>query len=461
MPLSEANFAKFIQIIPLKYCNYKIEDKIIKLNACFDFFYKPFREVYKNISITDFINIANITENRGELGNIFDSLVNYNYDVNKFIFGYKISYVIIVNEIVNFSKFISIINDEKDYFNTKINYEKLFDGKIIYLEQKNTNGIFVDGGFLIPDKEDNYSFSLLLYQSSILKRIKFTKQFIYDIIYKNSKYNIEKMFNIKINKVYFMYIIDQGDISTANYCKKTGIYYIYYSIKDNMFYFCNYKSITLKSKIDLSLLEINEPDPLIIEKIEKIDKENDISEIKKILLNKKRNKSNKSKKNQKNKKKPKIEIIYDKKIKGFTNPNVKFKNIKSKKNEEKQNELELDEEENLNNKIDENIMINLDNSELNQKKPIPHEWKKIFGTYNDYKLIKKAMFYSNAKFELPIFYISNNKYLILKNKNKYSIYYKETGEIVNESERKQILISFSLFNEEFPDDLYLDVYVLE
>ena len=109
------------------------------------------------------------------------------------------------------------------------------------------------------------------------------------------------MFNIKINKVYFMYIIDQGDISTANYCKKTGIYYIYYSIKDNMFYFCNYKSITLKSKIDLSLLEINEPDPLIIEKIEKIDKENDISEIKKILLNKKRNKSNKSKKNQQKK----------------------------------------------------------------------------------------------------------------------------------------------------------------
>ena len=41
-------------------------------------------------------------------------------------------------------------------------------------------------------------------------------------------------------------------------------------------------------------------------------------------------------------------------------------------------------------------MINLDNSELNQNKPIPHEWKKIFGTYNDYKLIKKEMFYSNA-----------------------------------------------------------------
>ena len=90
------------------------------------------------------------------------------------------------------------------------------------------------------------------------------------------------MFNIKINKAYFIYIIDQRDISRANYCKKTGIYYIYYSIKDNMFYFCNYKSITLKSKIDLSLLEINEPDPLIIEKIEKIDKEKDISEIKKI-----------------------------------------------------------------------------------------------------------------------------------------------------------------------------------
>ena len=71
------------------------------------------------------------------------------------------------------------------------------------------------------------------------------------------------------------------------------------------------------------------------------------------------------------------------------------------------------------------------------------------------------MHYSNAKFDLPIFYISNKKYLIIKYNKKYSVYYKDTGKKVNESDREKILTSFSLLNEEIEFDLFLDVYALE
>ena len=79
-------------------------------------------------------------KNRGEFGNIFDSLVNYHFDLGKNIFGFEISHVIIINEIVNFSSIKKIISQEKDYFIDKINLNNLFDKKVIYLEQYNSNG---------------------------------------------------------------------------------------------------------------------------------------------------------------------------------------------------------------------------------------------------------------------------------------------------------------------------------
>ena len=177
----------------------------IKISASFDFFYLPLRAVYKEKTKIDLISVSKITNNRGELGNIFDSLVNYHFDINKNAFGFEISHVIIVNEIVNFSYFTSIINDNKDYFSRELNLENLFDGKPIYLEQKNANGQCVDGGFLIPISESN-CYSLLLYQSSIKKRRHFSKEFIYNYIYSTAKENLNKMFGIDITKLYFMYI---------------------------------------------------------------------------------------------------------------------------------------------------------------------------------------------------------------------------------------------------------------
>ena len=48
---------------------------------------------------------------------------------------------------------------------------------------------------------------------------------------------------------------------------KNKHYYIYYSKLKNIFQFSNYKPITLNSKIDFSLLEINELYPILIQNL--------------------------------------------------------------------------------------------------------------------------------------------------------------------------------------------------
>ena len=177
-------------------------------------------------------------KNRGEFGNIFDSLVNYHFDLQKNIFGLKISHVIIVNEIVNFSSIKKIISQEKDYFINNINFKNLFDKNVIYLEQYNSNGQCVDGGFLIPIPNSD-SYALLLYQSSIRKRNHFTKDFIYNYIYKITKRNINEQLGIKIEKMYFMYIIDKDDRATIKFCNDSDIYYIFYDYDKSKFFYGN------------------------------------------------------------------------------------------------------------------------------------------------------------------------------------------------------------------------------
>jgi len=346
--INESYFTNYIQIIPLKYCKFKIENGQIQIFASFNFFYGPLRAVYKEMTNLDLISVGKITKNRGELGNIFDSLVNYHFDVNKNAFGFDISHVIIVNEIVNFSYFTFIINDDKDYFIKEINLEKLFDGKPIYLEQMNSNGQCVDGGFLLPIKNTNF-YSLLLYQSSIKKRKHFSKEFIYDYIYLTSKENLNKMFGIKIQKLYFMYILDSEDLSTIKHCKDNNIFYIFYDFKSSKFYFNNNKVIASFSKKILDSLEIQKPNLKIIEQIDKLEINNDITEIKKILLNQKRNPDKENEKVDSDKPKnnesineednniinikENIEFIENKK--GYTKDKVEFINVNMKEYEKK------------------------------------------------------------------------------------------------------------------------------
>lgn len=445
--IKEEFFSNYMNKIPLKYCKYSVENNMIHISAAFNFFYGPLREIYKTKSNDNLINTGLISKNRAELGNIFDCLVNHHFDVDKIIFGLHIAHVIIVNEIINFSYFKQIIHEDKDYFQDKLNIKKLFDGKIIYIEQNNSNGRYVDGGFLIPDATPNY-YSILLYQSSIRKRKHFTKEFIYNYIYKTCKNNFFQMFGIVITKIYFMYILDYGDKTTINYCHEAGIYYIFYDFVKSSFFYSNSNEIKNFSKNIFASLEIQRPDPKLIELFNTYDKNKDITTIKRFYLSKKRNKKEEDDKINKTKKlKKQIKIIET--DKGYKNEKANLKKISK-------NPFQKKASKNINSPEDE---------EKYKMLVIKDEWTNIFKGYNSYQLLQEKLYVYNAIFELPIFYILDNKYIIVKNNDKdksvYSIYYENTGEKVEEPELNEILNSINIFSNSDKKILYLDAYCLE
>ena len=235
--IDEISFKKIAQIMPLKYVGY-IENLKYKFIPSFDFFELSLRDIYKKAlksKIVEFIKIIP-SNNRAQFGNIFDLLVNWNFDINKSAFGTLIHHVLILNEIARFTKIKNIITFEKDEQNlfneTELNLEKIFDGKLIYLEQYNFNGAYLDGGFLKPVIEnDSLTFDLFCYQASIHKREHFNKIFLF-ILMNSIKERLNTNLSITIRKVYFFYILDPGDKITMEFCKNNGLYYILYDINE-------------------------------------------------------------------------------------------------------------------------------------------------------------------------------------------------------------------------------------
>ena len=449
--IKRSNFPSIIHMIPLKYCIYNNkDDNNIQISPAFDFIYGPLRKVYKQETILDMIAIANINKikNRGELGNIFDNLVNCHFDIGKKCFGFDISHVIIVNEIIDFSYIKKIIHEEKDYFYEQINYNNLFDQKVIYLEQYNSNGKYVDGGFLIP--LENGSYGLLLYQSSIRKRNHFQKDFIYNIIYETTKNNITQTFGIDIKKMFFMYIIDTDDQTTAKFCNETGIYYIYYNYESSKFLYNNYKEIKGFNNDIFDKMEIQKPDDKIIDLLKSQDESNDLSTVKKYFLGKKRDL----------KRSEEEEIIINKELNQIKN---KIKFVKSKFGYKNEN-AKLIKGDAISYKKSSKEQNNPKENELKLEK-IPENWKLIFEEYNSYKILKIKSLVSNAIFQLPIFYIYNKKYIIVKNgdnkKEKYSIYDYETGNKLEGKNREKALDLLNIFSDNSDEILCLDVCCLE
>ena len=446
--LNEIDLIFTIQKIPLKYSIYENIDNLkFKIQPAFDFIYGPLRKVYKNATIPNLINTVKIMEykNRGEFGNIFDSLVNYHFDLGKNIFGLKISHVIIVNEIVNFSSIIKIISQEKDYFIDKINLNNLFDKKVIYLEQHNSNGQCVDGGFLIPISNSD-SYALLLYQSSIRKRKHFSKDFIYNYIYKTTKNNINEQLGIKIEKIYFMYIIDRDDKSTIKFCNDSDIYFIFYDYDKSKFFYGNQKEINEFNENIYDKMEIYEPNLEMMELFKNQEAATDLTLFKKFYLGKKRKIDNKDEENKTNKKYniKDLDEIMIKTKKGYKNSKAAL--IKGNSN---------DYEQNIN-------KIKPSQEEKIQAKDIPKKWKSIFKDYNSYQIITKNTQACNAIFCLPIFYIYDDKYLIIKNEanqnKKYSFYDFNTGKILEKEELQKAIDLLNIFSDKSEKPPLLDAY---
>ena len=445
--LKEIDLIYAIQKIPLKYSIHKIiDDYNFTLKPAFDFIYGPLRRVYKKATIPNLINVAKIMEykNRGEFGNIFDSLVNYHFDLGKKIFGFEISHVIIVNEIVNFSFIKKIISQEKDYYIDKINFNNLFDKKVIYLEQYNSNGQCVDGGFLIPIQNSD-SYALLLYQSSIRKRKHFSKDFIYNYIYKTTKKNINEQLGIKIEKIYFMYIIDKDDKATKKYCDDSDIYYIYYDYKYSKFFFSNIIVINKFNEKIYDKMEIYEPNLKMIKLFQNQEASTDLTLFKKFYLGKKRKNDGKDEENKDNKKykKGKLNEIMTKTKNGYTNKEADL--IKGNSND-----------------YEKDVNESYDSQEKAEAKEIPNKWKTLFKDYNSYQIITKNTNVCNAIFSLPIFYIYSDKYLIIKNKDdingKYSFYNFKNGEKLENKEFQKAIDSLNIFSDNSEKSLLLDAY---
>ena len=260
------------------------------------------------------------------------------------------------------------------------------------------------------------------------------------------------MFGINITKCYFMYIIDQNERETISYRNKTAIYYIYYELSRRKFLYSNYKEINKLEPNTLQLLEIQKPNLELIQKFNELEKSNDISEIKKYLLNKKRYKKGKEKEEDENeikenkgnfKKKAKDIINNDNGY--YTIPNIDFFKISeiygTKDSKDKNSDSET-------------------KNKANKEIKIPPEWKSIFNNnFNFYKLIQEKLNSSNAIFELPVFYISEGKYIIIKENDDYSFYKTNTGGKLKNVELHDVYNSFNPFYNSTKRK-YLNAYFL-
>ena len=110
------------------------------------------------------------------------------------------------------------------------------------------------------------------------------------------------MSSIKIEKIYFMYIIDKDDKATIKFCNNSDIYYIFYDYNKSKFFYGNQKEINEFNENIYDKMEIYEPNPEMIELFQNQEESTDLSLFKKFYLGKKRKKDGKGEENKDNKK---------------------------------------------------------------------------------------------------------------------------------------------------------------
>jgi hypothetical protein len=267
--LNIQQFRDIIDFLPLKYIRIiKREDDFFIIDYAFPFLYYVFKKLYKE-ELKLFYNLNYInTNNNSQIGNFIDDLVNLKFDIAQKFGNNVIEKKIIIDRISGFKKFFKYIGKENygsefeiyfgDYFKidkkNDINAELIFkDRKVIFIEQF-FQGKDFDGGLLIPFKNIDGNFDLFLYQTSINKKNKFSRNYIYEQ-YNLIKKDLEDIFGIKIVNGYFSYILlfENPDVETKIHCEKYFINYFNYSINKNEFVESNGKKIneflTIKSLI--------------------------------------------------------------------------------------------------------------------------------------------------------------------------------------------------------------------
>ena len=256
--INKRELGDIIDCLPLKYIKIMKDKDYFVIDYSFKFLANIFNCYYKEeISTINEYKILN-TNKRGEIGNIFDDVVNEMFSLGKTYNNIKIGHKIIVDTILNFDKIFNVLTDVKDngkehdilfyeYFNknAEIYPEIIFsDENAIFIEQF-YQGKNYDGAVLIPCKNNKGVYELFLYQTSINKDKKYYRNEIYND-YLEIKYKFESFFGIKINKGYFSFILyyEEKDMITISRCKNEYINYFFYSIDKKMFVDSKGKEIT-------------------------------------------------------------------------------------------------------------------------------------------------------------------------------------------------------------------------
>ena len=245
---------KYISIIPQ---NQKENNIFIYNNDNTEYMIKYSFPVLKEV-FKDLLKQAKKTENRksiifaedAEEGILLEKLIYLSLDKNEKCFEEKISIEdsIEVNQLFECSQlYINPVDYQK--YSKKENYidlkedeilKKIFIyGKSYHIYQHNRNGKKFDGGLLFGKANKN-SFDLLIYQATKKKdsRKRLTNNEIYeckDMI----KKNIEVSFDIKIDKVSFVYIMEyeNQDLGLIEHCKsiENQLNFFFYSYEKDKF----------------------------------------------------------------------------------------------------------------------------------------------------------------------------------------------------------------------------------
>jgi len=248
--LTESELNEIIDYLPLKYIKIiKDKDRMFYINYSFPFFSQILKSYYlEELYHLHKINMLTLGKN-AEIGNNLDDIVNLKFGINSKVGKITIKHKIIVDRISDFKKIFQVINEDnlsmeyelyiRNYLikePIKVNLNSfLGDHQPIFIEQY-FQGKDFDGCILIPFKDIDGNYDIFLYQTSVLKKIKFTRDYIYEQYIKIKK-KFEEIFSINIVNGYFSYILyfENPDVNTEIHCTYNYLNYIFYSINSNEF----------------------------------------------------------------------------------------------------------------------------------------------------------------------------------------------------------------------------------
>ena len=234
--LAENGTVKKENIIGL---NKDLKDSHFILEYSYEFVEIAFSKILYLIPSTTLIDMKDLTGSG--IGPLIENKIKRNLEKNGFIIRYFWNFtsksdITKKNENdyiydYNTYKKIKFLYDNENVGNIKLDYNKSY-----YIVPGSQTNRSLDSVILQPS--NNNSFDLIFFQITKFKyEIKKKSQYIKDCFFAKNKF--ESSFNIKINKLYFYFILakDFDNEKTKEELEAKNIQYFYYSISEDQFYF--------------------------------------------------------------------------------------------------------------------------------------------------------------------------------------------------------------------------------